>query len=60
MKTKIVLEAIKENKSLVEIASEFEIHPRSVSNIKKEFLSNANLVFNGSKSINLSNDSNIK
>lgn len=44
-KKKVVLEAIKERKTINEIASLFEIHPRLVSRWKKEFLDNAQSIF---------------
>jgi len=44
-KTEIVLEIIREEKTLVEIAAEHEIHPVQLSKWKKEFLENAETVF---------------
>ena len=44
-KTEIVLEIIREKKTLAEIAAEHEIHPVQLSKWKKEFLENAETVF---------------
>lgn len=44
-KLKIALETIKEEKTIAEIASAYEIHPNQVSNWKKEFLNNAVEIF---------------
>ncbi len=44
-KAKVALEAIKEEKTTSEIASEFGIHPTMVTRWKKEFLENSHKVF---------------
>lgn len=44
-KTKVVLEALKEQKTIQEIASKFEIHPNQISQWKQQFLANAIDVF---------------
>jgi len=44
-KAKVVLEAIKEQKSLSELAEQFELHPNLISIWKREFLDNAAKVF---------------
>ena len=48
-KTKIVLEILREEKQLGEIASEHNISPNQLRNWKKEFLENADKVFSTSK-----------
>jgi Transposase and inactivated derivatives len=48
-KTKIVLEALREEKSISEIASREGINPNQIGNWRREFLGNAALVFNRSK-----------
>ena len=49
-KAKVVLEALKERKSLSELAESFHLHPNQISQWKKEFLSNAEQAFGGSDS----------
>lgn len=44
-KAKVALEAIKEMKTISEIAQQHQLHPNQVSNWKKEFLVNASKVF---------------
>jgi transposase-like protein len=44
-KAKIVIEVLREEKTLNEIATEYEIHPNMLSRWKAEFLSNAGRVF---------------
>ncbi|MFT4762076.1 MAG: transposase [Paraglaciecola sp.] len=44
-KTKIVLEAIKESKTLAEIGQQHTVAPTQISKWKKEFLSSAESVF---------------
>jgi len=44
-KAKVALEAIKEIKTISEIAQQYQIHPNQVSHWKKDFLANAGKVF---------------
>lgn len=44
-KGKVVLAAIKEEKTMAEIGSEFEIHPCNIKAWKKQFLDNIEVVF---------------
>ena len=44
-KARVALEAIKERKSISEIASEYEIHPNQVTQWKKQLLENASTSF---------------
>ena len=44
-KAKIVLEVLKEEKTLSQIAAEYEIQPNQVTRWKSEFLQNAGRVF---------------
>ena len=48
-KTKVVLEAIKEQFTLSELAQKFEIHPNQIQQWKRQFLENASLVFSAEK-----------
>ena len=48
-KAKVALEAIKEVKSLSELAQIYQVHPNLISLWKKEFLSNAEKVFSAVK-----------
>jgi len=44
-KTKVALEAIKDQKSLAELAEKFNLHPNQVSQWKREFLNKAENIF---------------
>ena len=44
-KTEVVLEALKERKTLAELAQEYQLLPAQISSWKAEFLSNAHLSF---------------
>lgn len=48
-KTKIVLEVLREERSLGEIAAENNLHPNMIRNWKREFLENAESVFDSPK-----------
>jgi transposase-like protein len=45
LKFTIVLEAIKGQRQISEIATEYQVHPNQISNWKKQFLSNGSAVF---------------
>jgi len=50
-KTKVVLETLKERQTLAELARKYELQPTQISLWKREFLSNADNVFDsGTKS----------
>ena len=44
-KAKVVLEALKERKSLYELARQYELHPNQISKWKQEFLHGAEQIF---------------
>lgn len=44
-KTKVVLELLKERYTLAELAQKFDVAPQQLSNWKREFLNNADSVF---------------
>lgn len=48
-KTKLVLEALKERKSLAELAQQYELQPTQISAWKREFLEGASVVFDKGK-----------
>ena len=49
-KVKVVLESLKEEKTLAELSSKYEIHANQISQWRKQFLQNAQKVFSGNKS----------
>jgi len=44
-KAKVAIEALKEQKTITELAQLYEIHPNQISTWKKEFSENASQVF---------------
>ena len=44
-KTKVVLESLKEHQSLNELAQKHKLSPSQISNWKKEFITNAEIIF---------------
>lgn len=47
-KTKVALEAIKEDRTIAELASEFKVHPNQISKWKKHFQDNVATIFTDS------------
>jgi transposase len=48
-KAKVAIEAIKEDKTIQELASKHGVHPSQITTWKKEFLDNASLVFDSKR-----------
>ena len=44
-KAKVALSAIKEQKTVTELAQEYELHPNQINSWKKEFVTNSFLIF---------------
>ena len=51
LKTKVILEVLKEEKTLAEIASIYRVHKTSIRDWKKQFLENIQLAVNPAKGI---------
>ena len=49
LKTKVVLEALKEAEPLSVLASRYQVHPNQISQWRKQFLSHAQIAFGGDK-----------
>jgi len=49
LKTRIVLEALKEAEPLSSLASRYDVHPNQISLWRKQFLENASAAFSGDK-----------
>lgn len=59
-KTKVVLEVLQGNKTLNEIASEYNIIPKNIQNWKKTFLDNAEMAMEPAKAVKEYKDENKK
>ena len=49
-KLKVVLESLKEEKTLAELSAEYEIHANQIGQWRRRFLENAIKIFSGNKS----------
>jgi len=59
-KTKVVLEVLKNEQTLSEIASRYNIIPKNIQNWKKTFLANASIAMEPAKAVKEYKDENIK
>ena len=50
-KVKIILEVLREDQTINEIAARYEVHPKSIQDWKKEFLENAVYALNPNRSL---------
>jgi putative transposase len=55
-KSKVALEAIKERKTINEIASEYQVHANQVISWKKQLLSNMDIVFSDGRKTRQENE----
>ena len=44
-KTKVVLESLKEQQTLTDLAQKYQLHPQQIGNWKKEFILGAETIF---------------
>lgn len=51
LKAKVVLECLKEEKTLNQLATEFNILPSNIKNWKNQFIDNMELIFEPSKTV---------
>ncbi|PCI19290.1 transposase [Candidatus Wolfebacteria bacterium] len=49
-KAKVVVEALKERRTVSELAEQYQLHPNQIKKWKKEFLENASKAFEGEDS----------
>jgi transposase-like protein len=48
-KAKVAIDAIKEQKTIADLAIQYEVHPTQIQHWKKQFIDNAQLVFGDTK-----------
>lgn len=51
VKTKIVLEMLKEELTIAQLSAKYEVTGKTIQNWKKQFLNNASLVFEPAKAV---------
>lgn len=54
-KKKVVMEALKERSSIQEIAAKYEIHPQQITDWKRHFVDNSDLVFDRANKVDQGN-----
>jgi transposase-like protein len=50
-RTKIILEVLREERTINEIASEYGVHPKSIQQWKKQFIENAHYAMNPNRNL---------
>jgi len=56
-KAKVTLEAVKEHKTLTELASEYEVHPNQIAQWKRQLLNASSDIFSSASSNEQKRDS---
>jgi transposase-like protein len=57
-KAKVAIAALKEQKTVAELALQYDIHPTQIQTWKKQFIENSSLVFSGKQSSDKENEAN--
>lgn len=57
-KGKVAIDALKEQKTVAELALQYDIHPTQIQTWKKHFIENSSLVFSGRHSGDKENEAN--
>ena len=60
VKARVALEALKEDKTLAELAAEHKVHPNQITRWKKDLVSNAGKAFSDSSEISAAVEDKIK
>lgn len=57
-KAKVAIEALKEQKTVAELALQYDIHPTQIQTWKKHFIENSSLAFSGKQTGDRENEAN--